>query len=110
MNPGTLFIDSSTIDPATARELSALTKAKGSEMIDAPVSGGTIAIRNSNSCLGDCSLGVGGAQAGTLTFMVGAPADAFERARPLLSCMGKNLVHCGDVGTCKKERECVCGV
>ena len=51
-------------------------------MIDAPVSGG-----------------VGGAEAGTLTFMVGGPRAAFDRAEPLLKCMGKNIVHCGDSGT-----------
>ena len=51
-------------------------------MVDAPVSGG-----------------VGGAEAGTLTFMVGGSDDNFAAAKPILECMGKNIVHCGDNGT-----------
>ncbi len=81
---GSLFIDSSTIDPATARAVSAAASKAVSraEMVDAPVSGG-----------------VGGAQAGTLTFMVGGSAQAFARAKPYLVAMGKNIVHCGEAGT-----------
>ena len=77
-----LLIDSSTIDPQTSRDVAALATEQGATMIDAPVSGG-----------------VGGAEAGTLTFMVGGSDAAFERSKPILQKMGKNIVHCGDVGT-----------
>jgi 3-hydroxyisobutyrate dehydrogenase len=78
---GVLLIDCSTIDPLTAREVATLALAQGNPMLDAPVSGGT-----------------GGAAAGTLTFMVGGSASAFEQAGSILSAMGKNLVHCGNSG------------
>jgi 3-hydroxyisobutyrate dehydrogenase len=80
--PGTLLIDSSTIDTSTARDVSAKAAEHNARMIDAPVSGG-----------------VGGAEAGTLTFMVGAEVKDFEEARQYLDFMGKNIVHCGAVGT-----------
>ena len=79
---GTLFIDGSTIDPNVSREVAAKCEEHGSAMIDAPVSGG-----------------VGGAEAGTLTFMVGGTDTAFERAKPYLGAMGANIVHCGGNGT-----------
>ncbi len=78
---GTLLIDSSTIDPHTAREVATAAGRQGNAMLDAPVSGGT-----------------GGAEAGTLTFMVGGDAKAFEQARPVLQNMGRNIVHCGPSG------------
>lgn len=81
VQPGVLLIDSSTIDPLNAREVSAAAQAHGNPMLDAPVSGGTA-----------------GAAAGTLTFMVGGEQADFERARPVLAAMGKNLVHCGGAG------------
>ena len=86
---GTLLIDCSTIDPLTAREVAMDAKAKGCPMLDAPVSGG-----------------VGGAEAGTLTFMVGGAAADFERARPVLQAMGKNLVHCGASGNGQVAKIC----
>src|SRR5713226_2875663 len=73
---GALLIDSSTIDVDTARQVAQAAGAKGLAMIDAPVSGG-----------------VSGAQAASLTFMVGGPDAAFERARPVLEVMGKTIVH-----------------
>jgi len=76
-----LLIDASTIDPQTAREVAQVAYEKGYSMVDAPVSGGT-----------------GGAQAGTLTFMVGGDEAAFEQAKPILQAMGKNIVHCGGNG------------
>lgn len=79
--PGLMLIDCSTIDPHSAREVAAAATEHDNPMLDAPVSGGT-----------------GGAAAGTLTFMVGASAADFDRARPVLAAMGKNIVHCGDVG------------
>ncbi len=78
---GALLIDSSTIDPLSAREVAKAAGAQGNPMLDAPVSGGT-----------------GGAAAGTLTFMVGGTASAFDQAQPILAAMGKNIVHCGDTG------------
>ncbi|HEY1363955.1 MAG TPA: 3-hydroxyisobutyrate dehydrogenase [Xanthobacteraceae bacterium] len=87
--PGTLLIDSSTIDVATAREVAEAARLKGLVMLDAPVSGG-----------------VAGAQAATLTFMVGGPEDAFGRARPLLEHMGKAIVHAGGAGNGQAAKIC----
>jgi 3-hydroxyisobutyrate dehydrogenase len=86
---GTLFIDSSTIDVETARAVAAEAEKKGMLMIDAPVSGG-----------------VGGAQGATLTFMVGGPDAAFEKAKPLLEKMGKTIVHAGDAGAGQAAKIC----
>lgn len=78
---GTLFIDCSTIDAATAREVIEEAEGHGQIMVDSPMSGG-----------------VGGAEAGTLTFMVGGADAAFARARPVLEAMGKNILHAGGPG------------
>jgi 3-hydroxyisobutyrate dehydrogenase len=86
---GTLFIDSSTIDVEDARTARELLVAAGHRGIDAPVSGG-----------------VGGAAAGTLTFMVGATADDFAAAHPLLEIMGGRIVHCGDSGAGQAAKIC----
>jgi 3-hydroxyisobutyrate dehydrogenase len=86
---GTTLIDSSTIDPHTAREVIAAAAEHGNPMADAPVSGGT-----------------GGAEAGTLTFMVGGTAEVFERIAPVLKQMGKNIVHCGAAGTGQVAKIC----
>ncbi|MBL8511539.1 MAG: 3-hydroxyisobutyrate dehydrogenase, partial [Betaproteobacteria bacterium] len=86
---GALLIDSSTIDPHSAREVAFDAKARSIAMIDAPVSGGT-----------------GGAEAGTLTFMVGGEAADFERAKPILQAMGKNIVHCGGAGNGQVAKIC----
>jgi len=86
---GVPLVDSSTIDPATVRELAAAAAAHGNALADAPVSGGT-----------------GGAQAGTLTFMVGATPALFEQVKPVLADMGRNLVHCGDTGTGQVAKIC----
>ncbi|MEW6451666.1 MAG: 3-hydroxyisobutyrate dehydrogenase [Pseudomonadota bacterium] len=85
----TLLIDSSTIDVATARGVATAAAKQGLPMLDAPVSGG-----------------VGGAQAGTLTFMVGGPDAAFERAKPLLEKMGKTIVHAGGAGNGQAAKIC----
>jgi 3-hydroxyisobutyrate dehydrogenase len=87
--PGTPLIDCSTIDPITAREVAMDARAKGCAMLDAPVSGG-----------------VGGAEAGTLTFMVGGEAADFERVKPVLQAMGKNIVHCGGAGNGQVAKIC----
>ena len=87
--PGTLLIDSSTIDVASARVLAAAAEKRGLAMVDAPVSGG-----------------VGGAQAGTLTFMVGGSDDAFARAKPILEKMGRTIVHAGGPGNGQAAKIC----
>ena len=79
--PGTLFLDCSTIAVEAAREASARASEAGFAMVDAPVSGGVAA-----------------AAGGTLTFMVGGEATAFERAKPILEAMGKTIVHAGGAG------------
>jgi 3-hydroxyisobutyrate dehydrogenase len=89
VSPGTLLIDSSTIDVDTARAVAAAAKAKGLAMLDAPVSGGT-----------------GGAEAGTLTFMVGGEAASFARAEPVLKNMGKTIVHAGGAGAGQAAKIC----
>ncbi|HWL18232.1 MAG TPA: 3-hydroxyisobutyrate dehydrogenase [Bradyrhizobium sp.] len=86
---GTLLIDSSTIDVASARQAHALFAGKECLTLDAPVSGGT-----------------GGAAAGTLTFMAGGSAAAFAGAEPILRKMGKRLVHCGDAGAGQAAKIC----
>jgi 3-hydroxyisobutyrate dehydrogenase len=86
---GTLFIDSSTIDVASARIVAEAAAKAGHLMIDAPVSGG-----------------VGGAAAGTLTFMVGGPEAAFARAKPILEAMGKTIVHAGGAGNGQAAKIC----
>ena len=87
--PGALVIDSSTIDVAAAREVSQAAEAAGLEMLDAPVSGG-----------------IAGAEAGTLTFMVGGSDRAFARAEPFLAVMGKNVIHAGGPGTGQAAKVC----
>ncbi|MCP3735806.1 3-hydroxyisobutyrate dehydrogenase [Sphingomonas sp. RP10(2022)] len=79
--PAAILIDCSTIDVATARRVATAAGAKGLAAVDAPVSGGIAA-----------------AQAGTLTFMVGGPQDAFDRAQPFLAQMGKAVIHAGTSG------------
>ena len=88
-NPGTLLIDCSTIDVTSAREVAKAAEARGLMMLDAPVSGG-----------------VGGATAGTLTFMVGGPAQAFARAEHILQQMGKTIVHAGGAGNGQAAKIC----
>ncbi len=87
--PGTLLIDSSTIDVDSARVVAAAAAEEGMSMVDAPVSGG-----------------VGGATAGTLTFMVGGPVEAFDAAKPYLDIMGKTIVHAGDAGNGQAAKIC----
>ena len=86
---GALVIDSSTIAPASAQKVAQAAAERGLQMIDAPVSGGTA-----------------GAQAGTLTFIVGGSADALERARPVLENMGRNIFHVGGNGAGQVAKLC----
>ncbi|MDX2193862.1 MAG: NAD(P)-dependent oxidoreductase [Gemmatimonadales bacterium] len=79
--PGALFLDCTSGDPATSRALHARLAALGVAYADCPVSGGT-----------------NGAAAGTLTVMVGADADTFARAEPVLRAFGRRIEHMGPVG------------
>lgn len=86
---GALFLDCSTIDVATARKVTTAAEAAGYAMVDAPVSGGIAA-----------------ANGGTLTFMVGGTDDAFARAEPILSAMGKAVIHAGTSGAGQAAKIC----
>jgi 3-hydroxyisobutyrate dehydrogenase len=87
--PGTLLIDSSTIDIATARAVATLAHGSGLVAVDAPVSGGIAA-----------------ASAGTLTFMVGGSDNGFALAQPILAAMGKSVIHAGDNGAGQAAKIC----
>ncbi|MFD4369637.1 3-hydroxyisobutyrate dehydrogenase [Rhodococcus sp. NPDC058521] len=87
--PGTLFIDSSTIDVADAQEAHRRAVEAGHRVVDAPVSGGVV-----------------GATAGTLAFMVGGTTEDFDAAKPLLDVMGRKVVHCGDSGVGQAAKLC----
>ena len=86
---GALFLDCSTIDLATAREVAGLAEAAGYEMVDAPVSGGIAA-----------------AKGGTLTFMVGGSEAAFARAEAVLQPMAKAVIHAGELGSGQVAKMC----
>ena len=86
---GALLIDSSTVDVESSRRAHELAGAAGLMSVDAPVSGG-----------------VGGAEAGTLTFMAGGAPAALERARPLLAAMGRRVVACGGPGAGQAAKLC----
>lgn len=79
---GMIFVDNSTIKPAVARSIAVRLAEKGVQALDAPVSGGDIGARNA-----------------TLTIMVGGPADALEKVRPVFNAMGKTITHVGDSGS-----------
>jgi 2-hydroxy-3-oxopropionate reductase len=81
LRAGSLFVDMSTIMPSVARRVAEAVRARGSDALDAPVSGGQV-----------------GAQNATLSIMVGGSRAAFERAKPVFEKMGKNIVHVGDAG------------
>jgi len=87
--PGTLLIDSSTIDVASARAAHEGAAKAGMMSLDAPVSGGT-----------------GGAAAGTLTFMAGGTDSAFATAQPILAAMGGKIIHCGGPGAGQAAKIC----
>lgn len=93
---GALLIDCSTIDVDTARDLAKHAAAQGLEMLDAPVSGGPA-----------------GAAEGALSFMVGGSDDAFARAQPVLSAMGRKIMHFGGPGSgqaAKASHNMICGI
>lgn len=87
--PGTTFLDCSTISVDDARTAHRAAQEAGFLSVDAPVSGGVV-----------------GAEAGTLTFMVGGTSEAFEIARPYFEVMGKRVVHCGDPGAGQAAKIC----
>jgi 2-hydroxy-3-oxopropionate reductase len=86
---GLLYIDMSTIAPATSRKIYTALQAKGVAALDAPVSGGDI-----------------GAQQGTLSIMVGGDPEAFDRALPILQVLGQNIVHIGAAGAGQVTKAC----
>ncbi|MFD1881440.1 3-hydroxyisobutyrate dehydrogenase [Paracoccus pacificus] len=89
MQPGAVLCDCSTVDVASARAVAAQAGAAGLGALDAPVSGG-----------------IGGADAGTLTFMVGGSGDAFATVQPLFEVMGQKAVHCGESGAGQAAKIC----
>jgi 3-hydroxyisobutyrate dehydrogenase len=89
MQPGSLIVDSSTIDVESARKAHALAAERGLASVDAPVSGGTVGAKNA-----------------ALTFMAGGSAQDFARAQPILSQMGRRVVHCGEAGAGQAAKIC----
>ena len=89
MKKGTCFVDCSTVDVDSARAVAEQAQAAGLLAVDAPVSGG-----------------VGGAEAGTLTFMAGGSDAAFQKAQPLFEVMGQKAVHCGPSGNGQAAKIC----
>jgi len=89
MAPGATLCDCSTVDVQSARAVAQQALSAGLLAVDAPVSGG-----------------VGGASAGTLTFMAGGSADAFAKVEPLFAIMGQKAVHCGEAGAGQAAKIC----
>ena len=87
--PGALFLDCSTIDVDSAREAHRMAASAGMLSLDAPVSGGTV-----------------GAEAATLTLMCGGSAEAFSAAQPVLTRVGRRIVHCGAAGAGQAAKIC----
>ena len=89
MREGSIFLDCSTVDVASAKSVAEIAKTHKIIPLDAPVSGG-----------------IGGAKEGTLTFMVGGPDEGFIRARELFNIMGQKAVHCGASGNGQSAKIC----
>jgi len=87
--PGLVHVDMSTISPAVTRRIASSLAEKGIEMLDAPVSGGET-----------------GAQAGTLSIMVGGKEETLQRCRPVLEALGRTIVHCGPSGAGQTVKLC----
>ncbi|MBO9533892.1 MAG: 3-hydroxyisobutyrate dehydrogenase [Solirubrobacteraceae bacterium] len=87
--PGTLLVDTSTVDVDEARTAAGEARTAGMLALDAPISGGVV-----------------GAKAGTLAFMVGGPQEAFDRAQPLFEVLGARAVRCGDSGAGEVVKLC----
>lgn len=86
---GSVLVDMETISPTVARAIAVRLRVKEIDMLDAPVSGGPV-----------------GAQQASLSIMVGGEAAAFERVRPLFSCLGKTVVHMGPSGSGQMTKAC----
>ena len=86
---GSVVVDMSTISPEVTRSIAEQLRARGVEMLDAPVSGGDT-----------------GAKAGTLSIMVGGEAEVLERCRPILEAMGQTITHCGPNGAGQTVKLC----
>ena len=89
MRHGSIFLDCSTVDVESAKSVAEISESYGIIPLDAPVSGG-----------------IGGAEAGTLTFMVGGPIEGFNRAKKLFDIMGQKAVHCGNSGNGQAAKIC----
>jgi 3-hydroxyisobutyrate dehydrogenase len=89
MRRGSIFLDCSTVDVESAKSVAEISEGYGIIPLDAPVSGG-----------------IGGAEAGTLTFMVGGPMEGFNRAKKLFDIMGQKAVHCGNSGNGQAAKIC----
>jgi len=89
LGPGTLCLDMTTCAPEVARRVEAEVSSRNGDFLDAPVSGGKT-----------------GAEAGTLSIMVGGSPAALARARPVLQVLGKTIVHCGPTGTGQLTKAC----
>ncbi len=88
-HPGLVFVDNSTIKPASARKIAEELGKVGVQSLDAPVSGGDIGARNA-----------------TLAIMIGGPAEALEKARPVFQAMGKTITHVGESGAGQIAKAC----
>ena len=89
MTEGSIFLDCSTVDVASAKSVAEIAKNNLVIPLDAPVSGG-----------------IGGAKDGTLTFMVGGPDEGFTKAQELFNIMGQKAVHCGESGNGQSAKIC----
>jgi 3-hydroxyisobutyrate dehydrogenase len=89
MKHGSIFLDCSTVDVESAKSVAEISEGYGIIPLDAPVSGG-----------------IGGAEAGTLTFMAGGPIEGFNRAKKLFDIMGQKAVHCGNSGNGQAAKIC----
>jgi 2-hydroxy-3-oxopropionate reductase len=89
LRPNAVIVDMSTVEPSGARRLATAVGAAHGTFLDAPVSGGEK-----------------GAKEATLSIMVGGPLDAFERVQPVLSTLGKTIVHCGESGAGQIAKAC----
>jgi len=89
MSNGSIFLDCSTVDVASAKSVAEISEKYGIIPLDAPVSGG-----------------IGGASAGTLTFMVGGPVEGFDKVKNLFDIMGQKAVHCGNSGSGQSAKIC----
>ena len=89
MRHGSIFLDCSTVDVESAKSAAEISESYGIIPLDAPVSGG-----------------IGGAEAGTLTFMVGGPMEGFNKAKKLFDIMGQKAVHCGNSGNGQSAKIC----